>query len=238
MSSNKEVKVTIDIGAKFKGREQINESVQAVQALANVTGLTGKQISKMHKGLMTFEDAHRILAHLNNTMGLNSTQIKLFAQGVNKSSAEVQDFLDKNKNLTKEYERQCKRVERLENWTTNLSTKHKEQEKSLASLRKEYTKLGGDITNIAGDITNYRSYASGMININKAKALKIQEKSALEAKLNDVQKYKGDHEIIAKLEGKKAIRSELIKEKERVAKGLNPTNVIVAQRHINEKKLN
>lgn len=236
MSSNKEVKVTIDVGAKFKGREQINESVQAVQALANVTGLAGKQILKMHKGLMSLEDAHKVLAHLNNTVGLNSTQIESFAQGVNKSSAEVQDFLDKNKDLTEEYERQCKRVERLENWTTNLSAKHKEQEKSLASLRKEYTKLGGDITNIAGDINNYRSYVSGMIDINKAKTLKIQEKSALEAKLNDVQKYKDDPKIIAELEGKKGLRSEIIKEKERIAKGLNPTSVITAQRRTNEKK--
>ena len=176
MSSNKEVKVTIDVGAKFKGREQINESVQAVQALANVTGLTGKQISKMHKGLMSLEDAHKILAHLNNTMGLSSTQIKLFAQAIGKSDAEVQDFLNKNSNLTEEYERQCKRVERLEKGITNLSARHKEQEKSLVGLRKEYTKLGGDAEHAAEEIAKYKSTLFDMKYYQDTKKSKLLEK--------------------------------------------------------------
>ena len=108
MSNNKEVKVTIDVGAKFTGKASMDELKHSVQALANATGLTGKQINKAYNGFIQFEDAHRILAHLNNTIGLSSTQIKLFAQEVGKSYAEVQDFLEKNKDLTTEYAEQCK----------------------------------------------------------------------------------------------------------------------------------
>lgn len=219
MSNNKEVKVTIDVGAKFKGREQINESVQAVQALANVTGLTGKQISKMHKGLMSLEDAHKILAHLNNTMGLSSTQIKLFAQAIGKSDAEVQDFLNKNSNLTEEYERQCKRVERLENWTTNLSTKHKEQEKSLASLRKEYTKLGGDAEHAAEEIAKYKSTLFDMKYYQDTKKSKLVEKGYIETQLQGTQKLKDYEEIIKQINEKKKERDTNVNEITRVRNG-------------------
>lgn len=219
MSSNKEVKVTIDVGAKFKGREQINESVQAVQALANVTGLTGKQISKMHKGLMSLEDAHRILAHLNNTIGLNSTQIKLFAQAIGKSSAEVQDFLNKNSNLTEEYERQCKRVERLERGITNLSARHKEQEKSLAGLRKEYTKLGGDAEHAAEEITKYKSTLSDMKYYQDTKNSKLVEKNYIETQLKGTQKLKDYEETIRQINEKKKERDTNVNEIARVRNG-------------------
>lgn len=219
MSSNKEVKVTIDVGAKFKGREQINESVQAVQALANVTGLTGKQISKMHKGLMSLEDAHKILAHLNNTIGLNSTQIKLFAQAIGKSSAEVQDFLNKNSNLTEEYERQCKRVERLERGITNLSARHKEQEKSLAGLRKEYTKLGGDAEHAAEEIAKYKSTLSDMKYYQDTKNSKLVEKNYIETQLQGTQKLKDYEETIRQINEKKKERDTNVNEIARVRNG-------------------
>ena len=219
MSSNKEVKVTIDVGAKFKGREQINESVQAVQALANVTGLTGKQISKMHKGLMSLEDAHKILVHLNNTIGLSSTQIKLFAQAIGKSDAEVQDFLNKNNNLTEEYERQCRRVERLESRITNLSARHKEQEKSLAGLRKEYTKLGGDAEHAAEEITKYKSTLFDMKYYQDTKNSKLVEKNYIETQLQGTQKLKDYEETIRQINEKKKERDTNVNEIARVRNG-------------------
>lgn len=226
MSSNKEVKVTIDVGAKFKGREQINESVQAVQALANVTGLTGKQISKMHKGLMSLEDAYKILAHLNNTMGLSSTQIKLFAQAIGKSSAEVQDFLNNNNNLTKEYERQCKRIKRLESLTTNLSAKHKEQEKSLASLRKEYTKLGGDAEHAAEWVTKYTDGQLRLKEIEKLKKSLSQEYNQIRSGNEAVNKvWDTSKDNRAKRDELRLQRDSLIDKRNdsEVSKILNPT---------------
>ena len=232
MSNNKEVKVTIDVGAKFTGKASMDELKHSVQALANATGLTGKQINKAYNGFIQFEDAHRILAHLNNTIGLSSTQIKLFAQEVGKSYAEVQDFLEKNKDLTTEYAEQCKIDEELRSAQSKLSAERKEQEKSLNSLRKEYKKLGGDVEQVSEKTAKYMQILKDMQVYQGSIKSKIEEKNSLEAKLKDIQNNKVSEDINKKIESRKITLNTLTADIEALKNGGKTSKLVSVQNDI------